>query len=926
MEEKNNLEKKVTSNAAKVAGNALGGPAGGMLANKLAQTKVGKNLISHSNPLAKLNQNRNRLSYQTTSNSGNPSEDNFDGSSSNGEETLNSGLSSSFEREDETPTKGKVKGTIKPKTKIKIITIILIPFISLFFSIAIIGIIATNVMAPIMTVRDSITKLAQNFTTGIEKFINFTQGEGWMTNEDSFFNYLDEQYNKFTYTTSSGAQLDIPLVAATIHYSKMVDLSQYEESVGVPDEGYDSEDFEQLGTFLSKDQTVSFYDVAKDKLGSVNTIWPGQKRLLGHIVKTEITVVDLPIGEALGYWNEFLQYMGQSLLETSDDVLKAIADFVIIYDGSISYQEITGDALAGEKYDYANVVYEYQEFFHNFSELYSRITGQAQTTIDENGNTVPLVDENGNLVSNNSEGWLKVPTPIIKRTMHYGYDEYKQMKNEMLKMRAILRSEGLNFNTDEDALSLAQNSSNSELKDIYENYKKLESQYMYSYTHYLQNVYVPFTYFYKQEYTQDQIDNIIDEIYDQRDFYNYLVNEPELASNCGGSCTYPINGEEVSNLKVRLLQCSNGDLGKPIPGEELVDFEKYVLGVVYAEIGPDAPAEAIKTQAIAARSYALTRPKEMGNAAGLKLAKEGENWVLSIRNCTQDQVYCDPDRGCSNTTDPSKKGNSTTVYSGVDTKPYKYKGPLPEDSQARTIVMDVAGKVLLDKNSNIVPTTYTNKNQTRWKSQAREGMDYTEILMADYEKGHTISTSLCSNVCNKATGDYTQWKQSAYLGAPWANVVIGRGKTINDIGCLVTSVAIQIARSGVPLQNINGEFNPGTFVEALKSTGGFASEVLFIWNSTSKIAPSFQYQNSLYTNLTGLSKNSKAQKIQDLINQGCYVVMEVKGNGDGEHWVAVDYVDGSEVYVMNPSRTETKVWDSYPHNWTSQARCYKVIN
>lgn len=917
----NNKINDVTKNAAKQVGNTLGGPVGGMLASKLAQNKLGQNNSnSANNPFNRVHRNQGQF-HQSEPMNENPSEleDNssFDGSSSKKGETFNNGFSSSFEREDETPKEGKVKGTIKPKTKIKIVAIILLTLIA-FLWIIVPVIIVTNTMAPIMTVRDSITKLSQNFTTGIEKFINFAQGGGWMTNEDSFFTYLDEQYNEFTRTTINGAELDIPLVAATIHYSKMIDLDQYEESIGIPEEGYNDEDFEQLGTFLSKDQTVSFYNIAKDKLGSVNTIWPGQKRLLGHIVKTEITVGFFDYEVAMAKWDTFFNLLGQRI-ETNlgaesplanINPITNVASFMDAYNQMKDYFETNGNAFSGLGYDFDNAIYEAQEFLYLFSELFEK---SNNSQADESG--LYFDDESGLFLA-----------PDIKRTMHYGYDEYKQMKTEMLKMRAILRSEGFNFDTDEDVLSLAENSSNLELKELHDNYEKLESQYMYSYTHYLQNVYVPFTYFYNQEYTQEDIDNIIDEIYDQRDFYNYLVNEPELASNCGGSCVYPINGEEVSNLKVRLLQCSNGDLGKPIPGEELVDFEKYVLGVVYAEIGPDAPAEAIKTQAIAARSYALTRPKEMGNAAGLKLEKEGENWVLSIRNCTQDQVYCNPDRGCSNTTDPSEKGNSTTVYSGTDTKPYKYKGPLPEDSQARTIVMDVAGKVLLDKNGNIVPTTYTNKNQTRWKEQARAGMDYTEILMADYEKGHTISTSLCSNVCNKATGDYTQWKQSAYLGAPWANVVIGNGKTIDQIGCLVTSVAIQIARSGVPLQNINGEFNPGTFVEALKSTGGFASEVLFIWNSTSKIAPSFQYQDSLYTNLTGLSQASKAQKIQDLINQGCYVVMEVKGNGDGQHWVAIDYVEGSEVYVMNPSRTETKVWDSYPHNWTSQARCYKVVN
>ena len=48
-------------------------------------------------------------------------------------------------------------------------------------------------------------------------------------------------------------------------------------------------------------------------------------------------------------------------------------------------------------------------------------------------------------------------------------------------------------------------------------------------------------------------------------------------------------------------------------------------------------------------------------------------------------------------------------------------------------------------------------------------------------------------------------------------------------------------------------------------------------------------------NLLPDNHNTKITTIRNLVNQGYYVVVEVKGN-TGEHWVAVDGVDGDKVY------------------------------
>lgn len=967
MPQKQNKDQKVVQSGKdlgqmglKAAGNAIGGPVGGMVANKIANSKLGQNALNRvgqnmaKNPMMnnalskaspglqkakpamnatggglggsknssmglgpKTGGNSNDSSQETTTdNKKDSGSSNKSTSSQSNNGSSNSGFGNNKSGLFSNPFKlgGDAKGessknplaTFKKTKKVIGIVAAVAPIV---FPIIMGILVIIIVMAQIMTVRDQIQQLARQFTTGVEKLVNFAQGDGWMTNEDSFFNYLDKEYNKFSSTVNSGsAQLDIPLIAATIHYSKVGDLEQYEETEADYSD-YSEEDFSVLGSALTKDNTASFYKIAKDKLGSVNTLWPGQKRLLGHIVKTEVSVEWIDIDAAGSYWSSFFSYFNQTIASTVDDaywntpikygnVVTAIPAFIDTYSKAKAYYDANGNIFGELTYDGMNLWYEAGEFINTFAQLFNDSSGLSK---NENGSIVGKEDQNG---------ILKFPCPVLKRTMNYGYSEFKEMKKIVTEMRAIIKDNTL---TDDALYKQAKNSSDEKLQALAKDYETNKNKYLYSYTHYLKEVYIPFTYFYKKNYTDGEINSIIDEIYDQRDLYNYLIGE-DFNQSCGGSCVYNVNGKQVSNLKVRLMQCGSGR-GKPIEGEELVDFEKYILGVVYAEIGPDAPKEAAKAQAIAARSYSLTRPKAMGNSAGLKLEEENGQWILSIRNCTEDQVYCDPDKGCSNTTSPSSSGNSTTVYSGANTKPYTYKGPLATDATIRAAVSEVSGEVLLDANGNIINSGYVNSNQQKWASQAKSGMDYTEILMAEYTNTTTISKSNCSNVCNAATGDYTQWKQ---FGQSWSNISIG-SSTIGKIGCLATSVSIQLARSGVPVSV--AELNPGTFVEAIKPEGFQGNN--FVWSAPSKIAPTFVYQGKY--SLSG-TQAQKAATVQNYINNGCYLVMEVKTScGKGQHWVAVDYVEGSTVHIMDPGSSNGTTWDTYGAQCAGTLACYKVI-
>lgn len=435
----------------------------------------------------------------------------------------------------------------------------------------------------------------------------------------------------------------------------------------------------------------------------------------------------------------------------------------------------------------------------------------------------------------------------------------------------------------------------------------------------------------RQNYT-DEVFEYIDEYYEIIGYNNTTSCSPL------GTCVYDIsNGFYIygkgnvskkftlTNLKVRLMESGNGyggTFGKPMDGEELIDFEKYVLGVAYAEIGPNAPDEAIKAQMVAARSYILARPTDMGGWR--TITQEGDYWVLQAAGSTQDQVYCDPDRGCSAT-----NGQSAMVHSGLAYTGYQ-KPPLPADSKLRTLASETAGEVLVNSSGYVIYAGFIDKDQNKMSDLAKLNYNYKQILLEIYNSANRpygasdIKKMSCNNggdACvgiGAASGDFTTWKQ---IEGPWISVPVGSsGKTIKQIGCLATSVAIQIARSGVPTV-IQGDFNPGTFVQYLNSHGGFAGGGNFLWNSATMVAPSFKFQSK--TPVSGYSKDQKYNTLSSLINQGCYVVAEVKGN-TGQHWVAIDTVANGEVTMMDPGSSATNLWAKY--NWvnTSNFACFKV--
>jgi len=163
-------------------------------------------------------------------------------------------------------------------------------------------------------------------------------------------------------------------------------------------------------------------------------------------------------------------------------------------------------------------------------------------------------------------------------------------------------------------------------------------------------------------------------------------------------------------------------------------------------------------------------------------------------------------------------------------------------------------------------------------------------------------TSTCTSA-GYASGEFSQWKQ---YDPSWASIPLGTSSsTIKSAGCLVTSVAIQIAKSGTTVTIPN--FNPGTFVQQLNATGTGFTGPNYYWNApvNSGVAPNFVHVGDVM--LTG-STSQRAAEMQRYQSQGYYIVIRAKTN---QHWVALDRVEGGTVYINDPGSNAVSLWDKY---------------
>lgn len=212
----------------------------------------------------------------------------------------------------------------------------------------------------------------------------------------------------------------------------------------------------------------------------------------------------------------------------------------------------------------------------------------------------------------------------------------------------------------------------------------------------------------------------------------------------------------------------------------------------------------------------------------------------------------------------------------------------------------------------------TSKNAEQMKNDyhfnSAQIRQYNELSSSEY---NSLWGGVIYGLNN--TGDFINWRQA---GQSWSNIRIGNtNSTIGNIGCLVTSIAILIEKSGANTTIV--PFNPGTFVEALNSNGGFDEKGNLYYAPINKVVPNFRYVGNV--NLRGKTRAEKLELIKQYLNLGFHITIEVKGATPGnQHWVAILGVDGNNVNIVDPASDKTDLWSAYEWSKSSQFNYFKA--
>lgn len=265
------------------------------------------------------------------------------------------------------------------------------------------------------------------------------------------------------------------------------------------------------------------------------------------------------------------------------------------------------------------------------------------------------------------------------------------------------------------------------------------------------------------------------------------------------------------------------------------------------------------------------------------------------------------------TLDDSKKKLIKDIFWDMNEITYSVKTEKVESSSVNT-----DDEMVMEEQKKVLHIYINNKSVEDMKSKyffnSAQANQLTELSSSKYD-------SLWNGVIYGSidSGEYVNWRQK---DSSWSNIKMGNSSgTIGRIGCLATSIAILVEKSGV-YKDIN-PFNPGTFVEELNSHDGFDDKGNLKFSSISKVVPKFKYVGNI--NLRNKSKEEKMSLINQFLDSGYYITAEVKGaTPHNQHWVAVTKVDGYSIIMVDPASDNTNMWNAYNNEKTSQFIYFKV--
>lgn len=166
-----------------------------------------------------------------------------------------------------------------------------------------------------------------------------------------------------------------------------------------------------------------------------------------------------------------------------------------------------------------------------------------------------------------------------------------------------------------------------------------------------------------------------------------------------------------------------------------------------------------------------------------------------------------------------------------------------------------------------------------------------------------------------AADNYRLWRQ---WDSRWGSIYLGSSTdTMARSGCLVTAIAILAVHSGTKDPET---FNPGTLVTSLNNVGAFDSGgAIASWAKVTEVIPEIKFVKS--GSFSSSTQSGKAAEILAVINQGYYVICNVGG-----HWVFIEGVSGSDVYMIDSAKDDIKMFSAYSNSNITSWQAYTGKN
>ena len=429
-----------------------------------------------------------------------------------------------------------------------------------------------------------------------------------------------------------------------------------------------------------------------------------------------------------------------------------------------------------------------------------------------------------------------------------------------------------------------------------------------------------------EAYKDDLKNEIIKNIYEIKDSFMNYIYENVSCTTSSTSLGYSdagdiIKGEPVVKLKDTESTETDISSEKSLYGTDTnpLPFGRYIMGVVYAEIGSGINNEnTAKAQMIAAKSFTLGRTQNSAGKGSVGMRRKYDTTdtqtIFYMRANVNDQDFCDVYEGCQSGT--YAWSNRTIMKGSGDAKPALSQEQI--SNLEKWWNETVSEYIFDDKNKVFAGMYYNNYNENCIKGscmaqselkKAPNGTDY-ETLLYKYaytedkfikynaEEGTLFSvasncTSVSTSVCGIDESNFVYYDQKDY-----SNGFCGSSSvTIKDAGCGVTSMAMVVSNL------TNTTLTPLQTNEEATSKGNCSPDsgtyVSYFSNASSTYGIT-------YKNLSKDANGINAAK--ETLNNGGLVIANVGPASPfttGGHYVVIRGIGSDDkVYVADPNHHE----------------------